>query len=144
MSAAQRNGPIGITAIAMIGVAATLLTPSPVHAVVSAQPAHSTFYPLEPPGQTSDPRSEVQELLRQTTDLHDSWDNLTPDQRNQRLTQLQQQATTVDRDIQNLPADQRAEVQAMLWQAVAQLAELVMKAQSPSQPCFFPLCLPGL
>lgn len=137
---------MSITAIAAVGLAATaLMAASPVPAEMTALPVMTHFYPLDPPPSVaSDPRSEVQELLRQTTELHDSWDSLTPDQRNQRLTQLQQQATTVQKDIQDLPADQRGEVQAMLWQAVAQLADLVMKAQSPSQPCYFPFCLPGL
>ena len=87
-----------ITAIAVAGlVASTLVTASAAQAEVTAQPALSHFYPLQPtPSPQPDARSEVQELARQVSDLHDSWDSLTPEQRNQRIAQLQQQVTTVD------------------------------------------------
>ncbi len=111
---------------------------------MTAPPALSHFYPMQPPPGPTDPRAEVQELLSQTTDLHDNWDSLSPQDRNQRLNQLQHQATTVQNDIHNLPPDQQPEVEGMLWQAVTELAGLLGKAQSPNQPCFFPLCLPGL
>jgi hypothetical protein len=136
----------GLVATAALVASGLGLAADTAQAEVTAQPALSHFYPLDPPpGPTpSDPRSEVQELLRQTTELHDNWDSLSPDQRNQQLNQLQHQATTVQRDIQNLPPDQQPEVEGMLWQAVTELAGLLGKAQSPNQPCFFPLCLPGL
>jgi hypothetical protein len=128
-----------ITAIAVAGLlAGTLLTASPAQAEVTVQPALSHSYPLQPPPSPSpsDPRSEVQELQRQISDLHDSWDNLTPDQRNQRIAQLQQQVTTVDRDTQNLPPDQRGEVEAPLFSSAIELADLLRKAQSSApQPC---------
>ena len=134
----------GFAATAALVASGWGLAAGTAQAELTAQAALSHFYPLQPPPGPSDPRSEVQELLQQTTDLHDSWDSLAPQDRNQRLTQLQHQATTVQNDIQNLPPDQRPEVQAMLWQAVTELADLLGKAQSPNQPCFFPLCLPGL
>src|SRR5208337_4276781 len=127
-----------ITAIALAGlVAGTLVTASPAQAEVTVRPALSHFYPLQPPpgpGPQSDPRSEVAELQRQVSELHDSWDSLTPEQRQQRLAQLQQQATRVSNDVQNLPPDQRPEVQLRLWQTMIQLVDLLRKAQSPSQP----------
>ena len=128
-----------ITAIAVAGlVAGTLVTASVAQAEVTAQPALSHFYPLQPPPSPSpsDPRSEVEELQRQISELHDSWDNLTPEQRNQRIAQLQQQVTTVDKDTQNLPPDQRAEVEAPLFSSAIELADLLGKAQSSApQPC---------
>jgi hypothetical protein len=129
-----------ITAIAVAGlVASTLLPANAAQAEVTAQPALSHFYPLQPspsPSPRYEPRSEVQELQRQISELHDSWDSLTPEQRNQRIAQLQQQVTTVDKDIHNLPPDQRAEVEAMLLPSVIELADLLTKAQSSApQPC---------
>ncbi len=111
-----------ITAIVVAGLASsTVLTAGPVQAQVTAPAALSRFYPLQPPpapGPQSDPRSEVEELQRQVSELHGSWDSLTPEQRQQRLALLQQQATTVSNDVQNLPPDQRPEVQARLWQTM--------------------------
>lgn len=135
----RRIAGLAITALVASGLG---LAAGTAQAEVTAQPALSRFYPLQP--SPSDPRSEVQELLRQTTELHDNWDSLSQDQRNQQLNQLQHQATTAQKDIQNVPPDQRPEVEAMLWQAVGELADLLGRAQSPNQPCFFPLCLPGL
>jgi peptidoglycan hydrolase CwlO-like protein len=108
-------------------VAGTLLTASAAQAKVWAQPS-------------SDPKanaeSEIQELQRQISELHDSWDALTPDQRNQRINQLQLQVTTVDKDIKKLPEDQQAEVQAPLVPSALELADLLGKAQaSAPQPC---------
>jgi hypothetical protein len=129
-----------ITAIAVAGLlAGTLMTASAPQAEVRAQPALSHFYPLQPPpspGPGSDPSSEVQELQRQISELHDSWDTLAPEQRNQRIAQLQQQVTTVDKDTKNLPPDQRASVEAPLFSSAAELADLLGKAQSSApQPC---------
>jgi HAMP domain-containing protein len=136
-----------ITAIAVAGlVASTLVTAIPAQAEVTARPAVSRFYPLQPPPAPSqgDPRAEVEELQRQVNELHDSWDSLTPEQRQQRLAQLQQLATTVSNDVHNLPPGQQLEVEARLLQTIGVLYDLVGKAQSPSQPCQFPFCLPGL
>ena len=134
----------GLAATAVFVASGLGLAAGTAQAEVTAQPMLSHFYPLQPPPGPTDPRSEVQELLRQTTELHDNWDSLSPDQRNQQLNGLQHQATTVQNDIHNLPPDQQPEVESMLWQAVTELAGLLGKAQSPNQPCFFPLCLPGL
>ncbi len=84
-----------ITAIVVAGlVASTLVTASPAQAEVTAQPALSRFYPLQPsPSLRSDPRSEAEERRRQISDLDASWDSLTPEQRNQRIAQLQQQVS---------------------------------------------------
>jgi hypothetical protein len=51
-----------------------------------------------------------EELQREISDLDASWDSLTPEQRNQRIAQLQQQVTKVDLDSRNLPPDQKAQV----------------------------------
>jgi hypothetical protein len=128
-----------ITAIVVAGlVAGTLGTASAVQAAATAQPALSHLYPLQPtPSPQPDARFEVQELAQQISDLHDSWDGLTPEQRNQRIAQLQQQVTTVDKDVHDLPPDQRGQVEAMLLPSAIELADLLGKAQSsaPQQPC---------
>ena len=128
-----------IAIVEAVLVAGALLAAGPVKAEVPAQPALSHFYPLQPspgPGTQSDPSSEAQELSEQVSELHDSWDSLTPEQRNQQLAQLQQQVTRLDKDLQNLPPDQRAPVEAMLLPSVIELADLLGKAQSSApQPC---------
>jgi hypothetical protein len=128
-------------AIAAAGlVAGALLTASPAQAELPVRPGLS---PVQSLG--SDPRSEVQELLRQISELDDSWDGLTPAQRNQRIAGLQQQVTRVQQDVQSLPPDQRPEVQAMLGTAVIRLADILRKEQTPpTSACIFPFCLPGL
>jgi hypothetical protein len=129
---------IAIAAAAL--VAGALLTASPAQAELPVRPALS---PVQSLG--SDPRSEVQELLRQISELDDSWDGLTPAQRNQRIAGLQQQVTKVQQDVQSLPPDQRPEVQAMLGTAVIRLADILRKEQTPpTSACIFPFCLPGL
>jgi TolA-binding protein len=128
-----------ITAIAVAGlVASTLVTASAAQAEVTAQPAQSHFYPLQPPpGPSPDPAAEAQELRQQISELHDNWDSLTPAQRNQQIAQLQQQVTAVDRDTRNLPPDQKAAVEATLLPSAVELADLLGKAQAsnPQQPC---------
>ncbi|VBA58983.1 hypothetical protein LAUMK41_03255 [Mycobacterium attenuatum] len=142
----RKRTPMKIRTIAVAGLlASTLLAVAPAHAEVAARPLPIQVHPLQPaPRVEPDPRSEVQELLQQISDLDDNWDGLTPQQRQQRVAQLQQQVTVVDRDTRNLPADQQPEVQAMLSMAVVKLVDLVMKAQPPGSPCYFPFCLPGL
>jgi hypothetical protein len=126
-------------------ITGTILAAAPAHADTTAQPAPGHFYPLRPPpAPQGEPKSEVQELLRQISDLDDTWDTLTPQQRQQRIAGLQQQATTVDRDTRNLPPDQQPEVEGMLGLAIVRLLDLTRKAQGPNQPCYFPACLPGL
>lgn len=85
-------------------------------ALITASPAHA------------DPRAEVQELQQQTSDLHASWDGLSPAQRQQRLNRLSQQTTIVQRDVDALPPEQRPEVQLMLSQVALQLADLLGRA----------------
>ena len=133
-----------ITAILVAGLlAGTLVSASPAQAEVTAQPSLGHFYPLQPP--PSDPRAEVQELLRQISELDDNWDSFTPAQRNQRIAGLQQQVTIVQNEVDGLPPDQRPEVQGMLGLAVIKLADILRKQQTPpTSPCIFPLCLPGL
>ncbi len=124
-------------------VAGALLAAGPVKADVTAQPAPTHFYPLQPapPG---DARAEAEELRRQIEDLDANWDSLSPAVRNQRIAGLQQQVTKVDLDSRNMPQDQKAGVDAILLPSLGHLAALVMKAQGPNQPCYFPACLPGL
>jgi hypothetical protein len=84
----------------------------------------------------ADPMSEVQELQGQISELHDNWDGLTPEQRNQRIAQLQRQVTTVDMDTRNLPPDQQLAVEGPLLSSALELADLLRKAQtSAPQPC---------
>jgi hypothetical protein len=134
-----------ITAIAVAALlASTMVTASPVQAEVTAQPALSRFYPLRPSPSLS-PQSEAEELRQEIDDLDADWESLTPDQRNQRIAQLQQQVTRVDLDSRNLPQDQKAQVDAILLPSLIHLASLVRKAQTPpTSPCVFPFCLPGL
>jgi hypothetical protein len=134
-----------ITAITMAGlVAGTLVTASPAQAEVTAQPALSYFYPLQPSFSPS-PMSDAEELRRQIADLDASWDSLTPEQRNQRIAGLQQLVTQVDLETRNMPPDQKAPVEAVLLPSILHLADLLRKVQTPPQgPCIFPFCLPGL
>jgi hypothetical protein len=131
---AREGNCMRITAIAVAGlVAGTLMTASPAQAEVTAQPASSHLYPLQPspiPSPQSDPRSEVQDLQGQISELHDSWDSLLPEERRQRIAQLQQQVITVDKDIHNLPPDQQLEVEGMLLSSALELADLLRKIQS--------------
>jgi hypothetical protein len=134
-----------ITAIAVAGLlASTLVTASPAQAEVTAQPALSHFYPTRSPLMLS-PQSEAEDLRQQIDDLDADWESLTPEQRNQRIAQLQQQVTRVDLDSRNLPQDQKAQVDAILLPSLVHLASLLRKAQTPpTSPCIFPFCLPGL
>jgi FtsZ-interacting cell division protein ZipA len=123
-----------ITAVieaALLGAA--ILIGIPAHAEVTAQPALSHFHPLQPPpGAPTDARSEVQELLRQTSELDDQWNGLSQPQRNERLAALQQQATRVQNDVNNLSPDQKPEVQGMLTLAVIRLANILGKMRAAS------------
>ncbi|OBA81436.1 hypothetical protein A9W99_02100 [Mycobacterium sp. 1164966.3] len=138
---AQKGTVMKFTVIVMAClVAGTLITTSPAQAELTALPALSPVPKLQ-----NDPKSEVQELLRQISELDDQWDSLSPAERNQRIAGLQQQVTVVDRDTRNLPPEQQPEVEAMLGVAVVRLADILRKEQTPpTSPCIFPLCLPGL
>jgi hypothetical protein len=125
-------------------VAGALLLAGPVKAEVLVPPAPSQFVPLQPPPSLGDPMAEAEELRSQIADLDGAWDSLTPQQRNQRIAGLQQQVTKVDLDSRNLSQDQKAQVDAILLPSLGHLTALLMKAQGPNQPCYFPACLPGL
>jgi len=125
-------------------VAGALLAAGPAKAEAPAQPAPTQFNPLRPSLPLGDPMAEADDLQRQIADLDNSWDSLTPAQRNQRIKGLQDLVTQVDLDSRNLPQDQKAGVDAILLPSLGHLAALVMKAQGPNQPCYFPACLPGL
>ena len=93
-----------------------------ITAAVLATTAVMTATPAQ-----ADPRGEVQQLQQQTSELHASWDSLSPAQRQQRLNQLSQQATIVQNDIHALPPEQQPEVQLMLGQVTIELADLLRK-----------------
>jgi hypothetical protein len=130
----MRCVPTRITAsigAGLLGVA--ILTGTPAHAAVTAQPAPSHFHPLPPPAAPPpDAKSDVQELLRQTSELDDQWNGLNPAQRNQRLAALQQQATRVQGEVDDLPPEQKPEVQGMLTLAVIRLADILGKMRAAS------------
>lgn len=121
-------------AIAAAGLmAGALVAGSPARAEVTAQPAVTHSYPLRPPpALQSDPKSEVQELLRQISELDDQWDGLSPAERNQRIAGLQQQVTVVQNDVNNLPPEQKPEVQGMLGLAIVRLADILRKERFPT------------
>lgn len=121
-----------ITVLVATGLlASTLMAAGPVQAATMAPPIPSDFRPLRPPpGLALDPKAEVQELLRQATELDDNWDSLSPAQRNQRLAALQQQTTTVQRETNDLPANEQPEVQGMLNLVVLKLADILGKQLS--------------
>jgi hypothetical protein len=112
-----------ITATVLAGVVAgTLVTAGPAQAEFTVPPALTPVLKLQ-----ADPKSEVQELLRQISELDDQWGELTPAERNQRIAGLQQQVTIVDREARDLPPAQRPEVQAMLGVAVLRLLDILRK-----------------
>ncbi len=96
-----------IAAIVIAGLAA--------FALVTASPARA------------DAQADVQELQRQTSELHASWDSLTQAQRSQQLAQLQRQAVIVQNEVDNLPPEQRPEIQARLTQVTFELADILRK-----------------
>ncbi|WP_142277036.1 hypothetical protein [Mycobacterium asiaticum] len=75
----------------------------------------------------ADPRSEVQELQQQTSELHASWDSLTPAQRQERLAQLNRQTSIVQNETQHLPPEQQPEIELRLGQVALELADLLRK-----------------
>lgn len=121
-----------VTAMVVAGlITSTLVAGGPAHAEVTAQPPASQFFPLQPsPSPGPDAKGEVQELLRQVNELDDSWDSLSPAERNRRIAGLQQQVTVVQRDANNLPPDQQPEVQGMLSVAALRLANILRKQLS--------------
>jgi hypothetical protein len=131
-----------ITAITVAGlVAGTLVTASPAQAEVTVPPALTHFYPLRPSLPLS-PQSDAEDVRRQIADLDASWDSLTPAQRNQRFTQIQNSLTNLDFETRNIPQDQKAGVDVILLPALVNLGNLYRKVQVPG--CGLPTCLPGL
>jgi hypothetical protein len=125
-----------ITALAIAGLAAgTLITASPVRADVAR--------PLQPSFILS-PQSEAEDIRREIADLDVQWGSLSPADRQQRLTQIQNQLTNLDFETRNMPQNQKAGVDLILLPSLSHLAVLLGKAQGPNQPCYFPACLPGL
>ncbi|MGB9224623.1 hypothetical protein [Mycobacterium sp.] len=105
-----------ITAIAAAGlVAGTLLTASPAQ----AQPS----FPLSP-------QSDAQDVRQQIADLDAAWDSLTPAQRNQRFTQIQQGLTKLDFETRNVPQDQKAGVDLILLPALGNLGSLYQRVRN--------------
>jgi hypothetical protein len=141
---AEKKLSMKITVIAAAGaVAGTLITASPARADVATQPALTHLYPQQPTFSLS-PQSDAEEVRREIADLDAAWGRLKPAERNQRLTQIQQQLTTLDFETRNMPQDQKAGVDLVLLPSLVNLGRLVGKAQGPNQPCYFPACLPGL
>ena len=133
---AEKKLSMKITVLAMAGlVAGTLMTASPARADV-ARPQQPSF--------TLSPQSDAEEVRREIADLDASWGNLSPADRNQRLTQIQNQLTNLDFETRNMPQNQKAGVDLILLPSLVNLGRLVGKAQGPNQPCYFPACLPGL
>ena len=119
-----------ITALAMAGLAAgTLVTASPAQADVAAHSAPSHLQPSVP----LSPQSDAEDVRRQIADLDAAWDSLTPAQRNQRFTQIQQSLTKLDFETQNVPQDQKAGVDAILLPSLLNLASLYRKAKDVPQ-----------
>ena len=121
--------------LAIAGLAAGLL--------LTAAPAHADVRALRPSFSLS-PQGDADEIRRQIADLDGSWGSLSPQDRNQRLTHIQQLLTNLDFETRNMPQDQKAGVDVILLPSLANLANLVGKSQGPNQPCYFPACLPGL
>jgi hypothetical protein len=111
-----------ITAIAIAGlVAGTLITASPARAD-AARPLQPSF--------TLSPQSDAEEVRREIADLDASWDSLTPAQRNQRFTQIQQGLTNLDFETRNMPQDQKAGVDGILLPSLISLGNLYRKVRN--------------
>ena len=119
-----------IRALAIAGLAAgTLVRASPAQADVAAQPAPSHLQPSVP----LSPQSDAEDVRRQIADLDAAWDSLTPAQRNQRFTQIQQSLTNLDFETRNMPQDQKAGVDGILLPSLMNLASLYRKAKAVPQ-----------
>ncbi|WP_133160814.1 hypothetical protein [Mycobacterium ahvazicum] len=118
-------------AIALAGLlAGTSLTASTAHADMVPGPVPAHIYPLQPPPGpvvNPDPVVAVQDFQRHISDLHDNWDALSPDERNQRLKALQQEAPMVEAETRNLPPGQQLQVEGMLLSAMFQLTDLLRR-----------------
>lgn len=120
-----------IAAMALAGLlAGTSLTASTAHADMLAAPAQAQFHPLQPPPGPvvdPDPLVAVQDFQRHIADLHDNWDSLSPDERNQRLQALQREAPMVEAETRNLPPGQQLQAEGMLLSAMFQLTDLLRR-----------------
>ncbi|WP_156688253.1 hypothetical protein [Mycobacterium sp. Marseille-P9652] len=111
-------------------VAVTASGPAAGAPHADALPASGQVYPLRPsPALAGDARSEIQDLLAQISDLDNNWESLTQAQRQQRFTQLQQQAAIAQQDSQNVPPGQQPEVLGMLGLAIARLLDVGRKVR---------------
>lgn len=116
-----------ITMFAIAGLAAgTLVTASPAQADVATQPAPTHLRPSVP----LSPQSDAEDVRRQIADLDAAWDSLSPAQRNQRFTQIQQSLTKLDFETQNVPQEQKAGVDGILLPSLVNLANLYRKARA--------------
>jgi hypothetical protein len=123
-----------ITVIAVAGLVTatltgTLVKASPAQAEVIAQPALSHSYPLQPSFPLS-PQSDAEDVRQQIADLDAAWDSLTPGQRNQRFTQIQQGLTKLDFETRNVPQDQKAGVDLILLPALGNLGSLYQRVRT--------------
>jgi hypothetical protein len=121
-------------------VAGAVVTAGVAQAEVTAP---GGLYPLRPPFSLT-PQSEAEDIRREIADLDASWGSLSPADRNQRLTLIQNQLTHLDFETRNMPQNEKAGVDAILLPSLPHLGVLLGKAQGPNQPCYFPACLPGL
>ncbi|CNJ57741.1 Uncharacterised protein [Mycobacterium tuberculosis] len=76
------------------------------------------------------PQSDAEDVRRQIADLDAAWDSLSPAQRNQRFTQIQQSLTKLDFETQNVPQEQKAGVDGILLPSLVNLANLYRKARA--------------
>jgi hypothetical protein len=108
-------------------VAGTLVTANPAQAEVSAQPSHLS--PLRPSFSLS-PQSDAEEIRQQIADLDAAWDSLSPQERNQRFTHIQQLLTNLDFETRNMPQDQKAGVDGILLPSLISLGNLYRKIRA--------------
>jgi len=125
-----------ITALAIAGLA--------VGTLVTASPAHADVPRPQQPSFSLSPQSEADDIRREIADLDAAWGSLSQADRQQRLTQIQNQLTNLDFETRNMPQNEKAGVDLILLPSLSHLAVLLGKAQGPNQPCYFPACLPGL
>ena len=118
-----------IAVLVLAGLAAgAVLTATAAHAHVLAAPPPAQTHPLQPPpGPVVDPDPvvAVQNFQGQIAELHDNWQTLSPDERNQRLKTLLQTAPLIDAETRNLAPGEQLQVEGMLLSAMFQLADLL-------------------
>ena len=118
-----------IAVLVLAGLAAgAVLTATAAHAHVTAGPPPVHVHPLQPPPGPiidPDPVVAVQNFQGQIAELHDNWQTLSPDERNQRLKTLQQTAPLIEAETRNLAPGEQLQVEGMLLSAMFQLADLL-------------------